>query len=259
MSLALSLLLIAAPQDDLLEAVKKGMTFPSEDDRKAAGAKSAAHKAVVNLLCDPEVWAEGLRRVDSRLGLWKGSLEVDVRFGTSALHWPAFGGGSGGKGRLQFDVDALAVWHEKAEEAKRKRKAGATFVVPPARLDAVVWHELTHCFGGKDGPDWLGEGAAAYVAGDPHFVAFFRHQKQKVGDVDAEMEHKYTYARGWAFFEWLDAEHGRDAVKKFAAIALDEMKPPAEAVRAVLDKDWKDVKAAERAWSAGWIPKLPVE
>ena len=49
-------------------------------------------------------------------------------------------------------------------------KAGAKFIVPPARLESIVHHELTHCFLQGPLPDWLNEGACTYVAADRQII-----------------------------------------------------------------------------------------
>ncbi len=257
MARAALLLLLLVQQADIDSTVAKGLKV-DEEARKKIEAKGKDQKDVLALLLDPKVWAEGVKRIDAKLGLWTGTFEIDVKFGSFSKNMPAWGDGKNGKGKVEIDADVLAEYHKKAKDYAKQVKSGAQVVVPPARMDGIIWHELAHCFVTGKVPDWYGEGICTYIAGDPHFVAFFRQQKQEVKEIDAEIDFKYTYGRGWAFFEWMEAKHGAEKVKKFVALVATG-KTPAEAASEATGLTWEKVKSDECAWSKKWIAELSIK
>ena len=245
---------------DVDAIVSRGLSI-DEEGRAKAEAKGKDQKEVLALLLDPKVWAEGVRRIDAKLGLWTGTFEIKVKFGTFALKTPAWGDGVNGKGKIEFDADALAEHHKNAKEHERKKKAAgknAQVVVPPARMDGIVWHELVHCFASGKLPRWFPEGAGTHVAGDPHFVAYFRHEKQAVKEIDAAIDFKYSYGRGWAFFEWMEAVYGAKVVKKFVGLCVGG-KTPAEAAAEATGLDWDKVRKDEKEWSTKWMADYAIK
>ena len=242
---------LAAQADPMLEAVEKGVSFPDKEAVAKASAKSEWHKKALDIVLDPKLWASSLKSIEERTGLKAGTLEIKVTFAEIKIdNAPAAGHGRAGKGAVTLDIDKLAKNHRGADEINRLRKKGVTIVVPPARTELAIPHELTHCFQGVDQPGWFLEGMACYVARDPNLVMAYKAAGRKTEAIDAEIPLEWTYARGWAFFEWMAAKHD---VKKFCRLAIDDRKPAAEAAAEVTGLKWDEIRKAERDWSAAWI------
>jgi hypothetical protein len=234
------------------EAVDRGVAFPPEAEVAAWTAKSAAHKRALGILLDRANWAAALAAVDVRSGLWTGGA-LDIRVVFREMGVPARGHGRDGRGEIAFDVERLAAYEKSIMEYERRTAGGAEVVVPPARTDLVLHHEVTHCFQDARQPAWLLEGAAAYVAEDPHFVLWFRRAKGRIGDVDGPHERRHLYARGWAFLEYVRAKHGDAAVRALLAATMREGKAVDEAAAAAAGRAWPALKAEEQGWSAAWV------
>jgi len=257
-AVALVLLLgsVARPQEDPFRAaVDAGVTFPAREELDRIGKKSAWHKKVVATLLDPALWASSLKTLEERTGIKVDKIEIKILI-AEIPNAPACGTGRAGKGSVTLDLDKLAKYEKGAEETRRRmERPGAIVVVPPARLELTIPHELTHCFQGVDQPEWFMEGMADYVGRDPNHVSSFKQAKVKLKAIDAEIPHDHVYARGRAFFEWLEAAHGAEKLKKFIALAL-EGKPAAEAAAAVTGSDWAAITKAETEWSSAWVKKF---
>jgi len=248
----LAVLLLQADSRDYAGAVDRGVTFPPPAELEEARRKGDAAKTAVDLFTDRGAWARALREVDERTGLFDGTLEVAVRFGDLKGR-QAEGGGKGGRGQVTLDLKQLADYVGRIGEFRAAVKAGKTFSVPPARLEGILAHELTHCFQGGAGPAWFQEGMAAYVAQDPHSVYAFRYARQKARDIEEEVKAKHLYARAWAFFEYLRDRHGAEKCRRFIALVSREGKSPPEAAREAMGAEWADLKREELRWSAEWL------
>ncbi len=246
----LLLLALCQQADPHREKVDKGVAFPDKDAIAAVARKSDWHKKTLDILLDPALWATALKTIEEKTGLKAEKLDIKVTLGTIKVA-PAVAHGREGVGAVELDIDQLAKYAKGADEIRRLQQKGVTVVVPPAKTESTILHELTHCFQGTDQPGWFLEGMACFVAGDPNIVLGFRAGGQKVGAVDAEMARDWTFARGWAFFEWMKAKHD---VKKFVALAIGGKKA-SEAAAEVTGLTWDEVKKAEAAWSATWVQK----
>jgi hypothetical protein len=236
-------------------AAARGVTFPPAAELEEARRKGEAHRAVVGIVTDRAVWARALQAVDERTGLFDGTVEVEVRFGALEGR-QAEGAGEGGKGRIVLDLRQLAEYWKRSEELREAVRQGQTWSVPPARLEGVLTHELAHCFQGDGGPDWVREGLATYAAQDFHFAWAWRRAKEKAGDIEAEVEPRFVFARAWAFFEHLREKHGAEAPRRFAALVVRKGKTPSEAAREVTGVEWDDLKRDELRWSAEWLSNV---
>lgn len=237
---------------DIQDAVAKGVHFPGDETTRAMRARGPYYAAVIDTIWNRDRWAASLARIDERTGLFDGTLDVEVKFGDLGKT-PAMGEGIGGKGTIWLDMKNLADYEKTIDDFLKKAANGGIVAVPPAKTTAIITHELAHCFQGQSQPSWFLEGMATWCAGDGHFVFFFRHEKQKVLDIEASIDFKYVYARGWSFFEYLDVRHGRDKLKQCLTLALREKKDASEAVARAVGKEWEAVKKEERDWSARWI------
>ena len=229
-------------------AAARGIDLPPAAELEEARRKGEAHRAVVGVVSDRAVWARALQAVDERTGLYDGTAQVAVRFGTLEGRQ-----GEGGGGRIVLDLQQLSEYWKRTEEFRAAVREGRTWSVPPARLEAILVHELTHCFQGDAGPAWVREGLAAYAAQDPHFVWSWRHAKQKTEEIGEELKPRFVFARAWAFFEYLAAKHGADAPRRFAALVVKQGIAPPAAAREVTGLDWDGLKKDELRWSSEWL------
>jgi hypothetical protein len=236
----------------MLDAVAKGIRFPGEDETKKMRARGAYYGKVLDLFWDRDRWAASLARIDELTGLFDGTLDIEVRFGDLG-EVPAMGEGVGGKGIIVLDMKNLATYEKSIDDFLKRAAGGGVVAVPPAKTPAIITHELAHCFQGQSQPAWYLEGMATWCAGDGHFIYYFRYQKQRVQDIEAKIEHEYLYARGWAFFEHLEAKYGRAKTREFVKLTIREKKDADMAAEAVTGKTWATFKKEERDWSAKWI------
>lgn len=235
----------------VLEAVARGLRFPPDDETRKMRSRGPYYARVIDIFWDADNWAASLARIADRTGLFDGTLDVQIKFGDLGK-FPAMGEGSGGRGTVVIDLKLLADYEKTIDEFTRRAAAGGTVAVPPAKTPAIITHELAHCFQGAALPSWFLEGVATWCAGDGHFLYYFRHEKQRVLDIETTVDHKYIYARGWGFFEYFDAKHGRAKTRELLALCLGGLDVPAAATR-VTGKEWAAVRAEERDWTARWI------
>jgi tetratricopeptide (TPR) repeat protein len=238
-----------------------GVAFPDRDEIESWRRKGGAFARAVELILNLDHYVDAALAVDDRAGLFEGTLSIQVKFEDSGIkNVPATGWGRGGRGHIAIDLKKLADYLDIIAKYDRDRRAGAEVVVPPARPERILVHELTHCFQGGDNagmPAWFIEGMATWCAQDGHYVAFFRHQRQEVKAIpDGVREHKYVYARGWAVFEFLDATHGREKVKAWIDRVVRKARPVDEAAAETFGRPWAEIVDDERKWSAEWIRRF---
>ncbi len=236
----------------VLDAVSKGLRFPPDDEARAFRSRGPFFARVIDIFWELDLWAAALARIDDRAGVFDGALDVTVKF-ADLKTVPAMGDGSAGRGTISLDIAVLADYEKKADEFARKAAGGGTVVVPPAKTSAIITHELAHCFQGTSQPAWFLEGMATWCAGDGHFVYYFRHERQRILDLDSAIDHKYVYARGWSFFEYVDAKYGRAKAKEFVKLCVGSGLEAKSAAARVSGKEWGALKIEEREWSARWI------
>lgn len=233
-------------------AVSAGVRFPPRSEIDEASRKGRTARKVLDVFLDPEEWVRSLQRIDERTGLFSGTLEVQLRF-QELEEAPAWGEGSGGKGVIGIDLKTLAKYQEEIERYERGRDSGREGVLPPARLDRILTHELAHCFQGTDQPHWFLEGMATWCAQDGHYISYYRHEKAVTGPIDERRAWKLAYARGWAFFEYIDAVYGREKLRKLLELALVRKIPAREAAAEAAGLGWKDLSEREQEWSRKWL------
>ena len=98
---------------------------------------------------------------------------------------------------------------------------------------------------------------ASFCQQDPHYTFWWRYKRHKTGNIDEPLEGTTIYPRGWAFFEYLDAVHGRDAVKKFIDLVVRKGKSAKEAASTVTGLKWDTLRDKEREWSTSWLRRYP--
>src|SRR5204863_4011948 len=135
------------------------------------------------------------------------------------------GSAAGIEGRVRFNLPKLEEYQRKVDELEKQKKnleaegRKAVFRVPPARLDRMIWHELTHVLQrGCEGPDWFREGMAVWVSEDPNTLLAFASAGRKVESIEMLLPARNdAYARGHLFWKWLDS---KGAAKKAARSAV---------------------------------------
>lgn len=247
------LALLLLQEDPRLEMVKAGVRFPAAADVEAVAKKSEWHAKVLKIVLDPAHWAESLERIEVRTGQKSEKLDIEVKL-VRLEEIPARAHGKGGAGVVELDIDRLAKYAESAAIHDKLKAKGVVSIVPPARTEHIIPHELTHCFQGVTQPLWFLEGMASYVGREPNHVLGYRAGGGKTVPIDEPHPREWIYARGWAFFECLEAKHGADAVKAFIRDALAGM-PAHEAAAKAAGMKWEEFRAKERDASALWISR----
>jgi len=245
-------------------AVAAGVAFPARAELDTWRRKGPSYVKAIDLVLDLDHYVAAALAVDERTGLFEGSLALKVVFeAAEGKNVPATGWGKAGKGQIDIDVKKLADYNDVIAKYDRDKRAGAEVVVPPARPEGILVHELTHCFQGGDNagmPAWFIEGMATWCAQDGHYVAFFRHQGQTVKAItDGVREHKYVYARGWAFFEYADDKHGRDKTRAWIDAVVRKARRVDEAAAEAFGLTWDELVKEEQAWSAQWVKRYRVK
>jgi hypothetical protein len=221
-------------------------------------------RKVADILMKRETWIAAYRALEQRLGPMPDGLVVKVDF---ALEGGEAGSGSwnGTEGRVRFNLRQLAERLKRIEETEARRqeaeRSGRRMVyrVPPVRMDRLVYHELTHVFQrGSNAPSWLLEGMAQLMGEDPNNLAAFANEHdKKVQVVDQQvMDRNDTYARGHAFWMWLDS---KGAVRKAADLVVLQGRPWKEALEEATGFPWSVLSVVEREWSEREVEKLRVK
>lgn len=221
--------------------------------------ESAAGERVDALLRSKEHWAAAHRAIEARLGPM-GPVSLSVSFDYEGEE-TAKASARGGVGRIRFNLKKLEEYQLKLDEfeAKRKELAGSgrklVFKVAPARIDRVIWHELTHVFHADyAAPDWFTEGLAQWLSEDPNTIQSFSYAGREVQNVDAPpVEKNDVYARGHLFWSWVAA---RGAVKRVVKATVLDGGAWKSSIEEALGLGWASIQAAEREWSAKEVEKV---
>jgi hypothetical protein len=146
--------------------------------------------------------------------------------------------------------------YEKIAEFEKAKNYGKDpkWRVPPAKLEALVHHELVHCFVPTSDENWWTEGIASWVAMDDSIVWAFANDKRPVNPLDQMVPEEDAYARGWAFIEWVRS-FGEEKWKGFLKTVLADKTKVKPAAEAASGKAWSDLVPAERDWSKAFIKK----
>lgn len=217
-------------------------------------------RRIVELLRDEKHWMGAYRAIEAKFGLFPDDLRVEVDFNLEVDEY-AMGAGFGSKGRVRFNLKKLNEYQKQIGEIERQKKDLArrgrklTFRVPPARLDRMIYHELTHVFQrGVEAPVWFNEGMAQLMTEDLNCMTAFAVAGKLVESIETPLaETNDTYARGHLFWKWLAA---RGADRKVVQSTVFERRPWKEALKNATGLAWDSIVAVEREWSAKEIGKL---
>ena len=220
---------------------------------------TAEGRRVVEQLTRTDLWTEGFRAVDEKIGPFPAGLTVRVSFDGEGEE---FGQGSatGNEGLVRFNLPKLEEYQRKVDELERQKKTleaegkKPVFRVPPARLDRMIRHELTHVLqAGVDAPDWFREGMAVWVSDDPNTLLAFASAGKKVESIEMILPARTdAYARGHLFWKWLDT---KGAARKAARAAVLDRVPWKRAIEESTGLAWETIVIEERPWSAGAMTK----
>jgi len=224
-----------------------------------ARADSPVGERVLETLRAREHWIAAYRAIESQLGPMR-PVELTVAFdyeGGEAAKARA----SGGRGQIRFNLKKLEGYQARIDELEERKLALAkegkrlVFKVPPARVERVIWHELTHVFHADyPAPEWFTEGLAQWLSDDPSAVRGFAHARRELRDVEEEPgERLDVYARGHLFWSWVAA---RGALKRAVRASVLDGRPWKAALEDALGISWDSARAAELEWSAREVERL---
>jgi hypothetical protein len=220
-------------------------------------------RRVAEVLLRKETWLAAHRSLEERLGPMPDGLAIEVDF-TLEGEDVGWGAGDGRGGRVRFNLAQLTERQKHIDETEAKRREalgrGRTVVykVPPIRMDRLVFHELTHVFQrGCDAPGWFTEGMAQLIADDPNHLAAFANSDKKVLSIDEPLPGRSdVYARGHAFWMWLDSI---GAVKKTADLVVFQHRPWKQSLEEATGFPWSVLTLTERDWSEKEMEKHRVK
>ena len=247
----LILLLLAA--QDAAERFYESLRF------EEAAAESPAAERVVETLRKAEHWTAAYRAIEAKLGPMR-PVTLTVSFdhdGDEAAKASA----RNGRGQIRFNLRKLEEYQAKIDDLERRKRELAkegkrlVFKVPPARIDRVIWHELTHVFHADyAAPEWFTEGLAQWLSEDPSAVQGYAQAGREPRSLDEALEERRdAYARGHLFWSWVAA---RGAVKRVVRASVLDGAPWKEALERALGLSWDSLQSAEREWSAKEVERL---
>src|SRR5688572_18798711 len=224
-----------------------------------ASPESDRGERVLAMLRKKENWLEAYRVIEARLGPMRERMSVRVSFDYDGEE-VAQAAARGGFGRIRFNLKRLEDYQLKLDnfeiQKKELAKKGSrlVFKVEPARLDRVIWHELTHIFHGDyEAPEWFKEGLAQWISDDLSPIQAFALARKEVQGVERPVAEKADiYARGHLFWRWIEARGAIQAAVRASILEGGAWKPSMEKA---VGLSWTDLDAAERAWSAREIEK----
>jgi hypothetical protein len=246
----LLLCLLQNRPEKLFERVTFGKADPSGDEERR----------VLEVLLKKEHWLEAFRILEEKIGPFPDALTVRVGF-----DWPedeyAHGGSGPGGGWIRFNLGKLGEYQKKVDQLEAQRKEEEkkgrrlVFRVPPARLDRVIWHELTHVLQrGLESPDWFKEGMAVWASDDPNCLAGFAASGKKARPVEeTSADRNEIYARGHLFWKWLDSRGLAKKVARETVIGRRGWRPALEEATGL---EWEKLAAQEEEWSAAELERM---
>ncbi len=249
-----ALLLVLLHPQDRAERFFEQVTFVRPESAGEAGRR------VLEILTKKEHWLSAFRAVEERVAAFPADLTVRVTFDWDGAEF-AQAGGAGTQGRIRFNLKRLEDYQSKIDDVARQREELArqgkriVYRVPPARLDRMIWHELTHVAQrGLAAPAWFNEGMAQWVSEDPNPLHAFAVSGKKVDDIEtAFAEPTDCYARGHAFWNWLADRGIADRVMRATVVERREWK---QSVEEAANLSWQSLASAEQEWSAREIDRL---
>jgi hypothetical protein len=238
---------------DFFDRVEFGATNPDADEERK----------VLEVLSKREHWIGAFRTIERTFGAFPDNLVVKVDF---SLKGPeaGWGAGRGSEGKIRFNLNVLGNIQRKINEIEEKSKEAqarggkVVYKVPPAKIERVIYHELTHVLQREYmAPGWFTEGMATFVADDPNNLYGFAVANKPIEEIDAALTDPHdSYARGHLFWKWIET---RSAVKKVAELALVEHKVWKDALEEGTGFPWAVLVITERKWSAAEIQKYKVK
>ncbi len=225
-----------------------------------ATAETEPAKRVTAMLRKKEHWVAAHRAIEARLGPMREGIDLTVSFDFDGDE-VAQAAARGGIGKIRFNMKKLEEYQVQLDALEQRKKDAAAkggrlmFKVVPARLDRVLWHELTHIFHADyDAPRWFKEGLAQWVSEDPNPLEGFALARKKVDSIEEPLtENIHVYARGHLFWSWVET---RGAVKLVVRATVLEGGEWKASIEKALGLTWPNIEAAERAWSARTVAKI---
>lgn len=253
-ALAAVLLGLLLQEERHLKAAEK-IELPAARELERWAESGDRARRIVATISDRKIWAAAFQAIEAKTGLFNENPRIKISIEESDGSQDAKGGGLLGEGRVIFNMKSLLVSAQKREEYVDSLIAGKAvrWIVPPARLEDTITHELTHVFAGSFREAWLTEGLASYVAADEAAIRSFIHGKRPVEILDRVSAPEDVYARGWAFLSWLESTRGSDAVKAFVASVIRDRFKVREAAEAAAGLEWAELQRRERAWAENFI------
>jgi len=243
---------------DQYDRAAERIRIPESDVLAKWSDRSEAHRKLVEMISNRRNWSLAFEAIDHRLGIVPADPEIIVSIEDSDEARPACSSGKLGKGVIRFNMRILSEYQRRLDEIEREKKAGKQFkfLVPPMKMDGVIAHELTHVVCGGPTDFWIAEGLACYVAADDVVFYHYNHRKLRVDTLDHLVPEEDAYARGMAFFLWLEKEKGAAGVHDFTRWVVVKNSPPPAAAASVTGEPWEDLILKERNWSAEYISKF---
>ena len=225
-----------------------------------AKAESEPARRVTEMLRKKEHWVAAYRAIEERLGPMPKKLDLTVSFDYDGED-VAQGAAKGDVGMIRFNLKKLEEYQRTLDDLEKRKKEAAAkggrllFKVAPARIDRVLWHELTHIFHNDyDAPLWFKEGLAQWLSEDRNTIEGFALARKKVDSIEEPVAEKiHVYARGHLFWSWVDTRGGVKGVVRATVLEGGAWK---ESIEKTLGLAWPNIDAAERAWSAREVAKI---
>lgn len=225
---------------------------------EAANPSADEEKKVLEVLQKREHWMGAFRTIEDKFGAFPDNLVLTVDFSLEGRE-AGWGGGRGDEGKIRFNLRVLGDIQRKTDElvlkSKEAQSRGGTLIykVPPAKIDRVIYHELTHVLQrGFKAPDWFNEGMAQYIANDPNNLYGFAVAGKKVESIDSDVDRTDVYARGHLFWKWLETKF---AVKKVVDLTVFRGRDWKAALEESTGFPWTTLVLAERDWSSTELQK----
>jgi hypothetical protein len=238
---------------DFFDRIEFGATSPDADEERK----------VLELLSKRDHWIGAFRTIERTFGAFPDNLVLKVDFSLQGAE-AGWGAGRDSEGKIRFNLKVLGNIQRKRDENEEKSKEAqaqdgkVVYKVPPARIERVIYHELTHVLQREyKAPGWFNEGMATFLADDPNNIYGFAVANKAVEEIDAALTDPHDiYARGHLFWKWLET---RSAVRKVAELALVEHKEWKDALEEGTGFPWAVLVITEKQWSAGELQKFKVK
>lgn len=243
-------------QDEKYAKALKRVKFPTSQMEKYA-KKGGYHKKAVDILGDKDLWKEAFQTIDEETGIFKEDIDINIVLGKFPA--PAMGGWSPKEGYVvRISIDAIAQLKKQNDESSHLM----------SRVEMAIPHELTHVYQIYAWKQiafmgWFKEGMACYVEQDPAKMNDYKKVSKGIPYIDAKMSERESYARGWLFFEYLEAKFGKAKAKEFMKLVCNDHKKFEDAGKEATGLDWKELREQEKEWSTEYLknyePKITTD